>query len=167
MRTWVIALPLVALTLIPSVGDSQVTASSGMPRGATDTTYGVMLALEQFAQSIRRGEPDIRSYRSPELAAALGALKTAAQTRKFRSPDPSLGPLADFRFDSVEVDGASKGKETVIVKARAILTSDRGGARRVVLHFRQLSGRWVPVQLDGFVAYLEAQSQRYATKVAQ
>jgi hypothetical protein len=167
MRTRVIALPLAALALISSVGNAQVAASSPMPRVPTDTTYGIMLGLEQFARSIRRGELDIRSYRSPELAAALNDLKVAAQTRKFRGHDPSLGPLADFRFDSVEVDRTSKSKETVIVKARAILASDRGGARRVVLHFREVTGRWVPVQLDGFLEYLEAQSKRYATKEAQ
>lgn len=166
MRTPALLVLTALVTAMNTIG-AQGTASSGMHRAATDTTYGIMLALEQFAESIRHAEPDIRSYRSPELAAALSALKTAAQTRKFQSPAPALGPLADFRFDSVEVDRASKGKETVIVKARAILTSDRRGARRVVLHFRHVSGQWVPVQVDGLLAYLEAQSKRYASKEAQ
>lgn len=159
---------MAALFVASSVSlPAQPPAASEMPRDAADTTYGVMLALEQFAQSIRRAEPDIRSYRSPELAAALTALATAAQGRRFAPPHASLGPLADFMFDSIEVDPSSRGKETVLVKARASLTSDHRGARRVVLHFRYLAGRWVPVQLDGFVAYLEAQSRRYATKEAQ
>ena len=167
MRIATLSLLTAVVTAAMSTAGAQSTTSSAMPRAAIDTTYGILLALEQFAESIRHAEPDIRSYRSPELSAALSALSTAAQRRKFRSPDPALGPLADFRFDSVEVDRASKGHETVIVKARAILTSDRGGARRVVLHFRQVSGQWVPVQVDGFVAYLEAQSKRYVSKAAQ
>ena len=166
MRTPALLVLTALGTALNTIG-AQGTTSSAMHRSATDTTYGIMLALEQFAESIRQAEPDIRSYRSPELASALSALKTAAQTRRFRSPDPALGPLADFRFDSVEVDRASKGKEAVIVKARAILASDRGGARRVVLHFRHLSGQWVPVQVDGLLAYLDAQSKRYASKQAQ
>lgn len=163
MRIGTFALTLALIAAPAGVVDAQ----DAMPRAITDTTYGILLGLDQFAQSIRRGELDIRSYRSPELQAALEALKNATQGRRFRTADPSLGPLADFRFDSIEVDGASKGKETVIVKARAILTSDRRGARRVVLHFRDISGHWVPVQLDGFLAYLEAQAKRYATKEAQ
>jgi hypothetical protein len=166
VRTRALLVLTALVTAMNTIG-AQGTASSAMHRAATDTTYGIMLALERFAESIRHAEPDIRSYRSPELAAALSALKTAAQARTFRSPDAALGPLADFRFDSVEVDRASKGKEAVIVKARAILTSDRGGARRVVLHFRHLSGQWVPVQVDGLLAYLDAQSKRYASKEAQ
>ena len=146
---------------------AQSDSVSALGRSPTDTVYGIMYGLDEFARSIRRAELDIRSYRSPELEAALSTLATAARERRLRIAHASIGPLADFAFDSIEVDRVAKGKETVIVRARALMASDRAGARRVVIHFRQLAGRWVPVHLEGFIEYLAAQSRRYATREAQ
>src|SRR5688500_2142289 len=147
MTMHIVRLSVACMMLLPTALSAQRAGSSVIPLAATDTTYGIMLALDQFARSIRRAEPDIRIYRSPELSAALAGLTTAARARKFMPHEPSLGPLADFMFDSIEVGPTARGKETVVVKARAILASDRSGARRVVLHFQQVSGRWVPVKL--------------------
>lgn len=125
------------------------------PRAIADSTYGVRIAVDALAESMRHGKLDLRWFNDPQLAAAVGRLATAAGRRARRPPHADLGVLWDLQIDISQFQ--PEGLDVLRVQAHVFLkTEGDSTSAPLTLTFRRLGNRWDLATHDGVAARLIA-----------
>lgn len=136
-----------------SMASAQERLNELTPRAIADSTYAVRIAVDQLAESLRRGQLDSRHINDPELATATIRLATAARDRARRPPHPSMGNLWDLQIELFEFQ--PEGPAVLRAQARVFLAAAVDSSTRpVILTFLRRGDRWDLVAHEGFVLRL-------------
>jgi hypothetical protein len=134
---------------------AQESSEQPTPRAISDSTYAARIFVDALAESIRRGQLDVRQVNDPAVAAAVATLATASAAHGRRPPRADLGILWDVRVEVAEF--RPEGRDTLRVMARVFLaTVGDSAATPVALVLGRRGDRWDLVAHEGLVARLGA-----------
>mgnify|MGYP003579141925 CR=1 FL=1 len=148
------ALMVLAIGIVPAVPAQQV-HDELTPRAISDSTYAVRVALDELAESLRRGAPDPRWTGDAPLAAAVVDLTRKASARAPRRPHPELGAAWDLQLKPVEF--VANGERVLHVRAQVYLATEPDTSAALVrLTFQRHGDGWYFVEQEGLTSRLQA-----------
>ncbi len=152
-RVFVMAIALPAIGAFPRRAAPQEPPDALTPRALADSTYGVRVAVDALAETIRHGELDLRQLNDPELGAAVARLSSAVGRRSRQPPRRELGILWDFRIDIA--DFQTPAPDVLRARAHVFLATEGDSASTLVTFiFRRRGDRWALAAYEGFAARL-------------
>lgn len=154
-----VLLVMLGVAAIPNGSAAQEPSDELTPRAIADSTYAVRVALDGFAESIRRGQIGRRQVDDPEVAAAVTRLASAAARRTRPRPHPALGVLWDFQMEVAEFQAVAP--EILRAQVRVFLaTAGDSVSAPVTLTFRRSGDRWGLVAHERLVERLAEMALR-------
>lgn len=148
---WAPALAMVCAAMAPRSARCQESHDALTPRALTDSTYAVRIALDAFAEGIRRGRLEERHAGSSTLGSAVTRLAAAASRASGR-PRATLGVLWDFQLEVSGFEAVGPDLMKVAVHGRLATDADLGAP--IILTLARRGERWDLVDHEGLAARL-------------